>query len=66
MTLLIMKKPLRGRYWSLRRGDKEKNIGQQIFVNYGYADDISKAQILRSPNEKQVAVSLPQKPKKAV
>ncbi|CAG8823374.1 2925_t:CDS:2 [Gigaspora margarita] len=45
---------------------KKKNIGKQIFVNYGYADDISKAQILRSPNEKQVAVSLPQKPKKAL
>ncbi|CAG8831730.1 10586_t:CDS:2, partial [Gigaspora rosea] len=63
---------LRERHWSLRRGDKEKNIGQQIFVHYGYADvgsihgDISKAQILRSPDEKQVAVSLPQKPKKAV
>ncbi|CAG8817619.1 9464_t:CDS:2 [Gigaspora margarita] len=48
---------LDGRHWSLHCGDKEKNISQQIFAHYGYADDISKAQILRSQDEKQVVVS---------
>ncbi|CAG8855559.1 20435_t:CDS:2, partial [Gigaspora margarita] len=45
---------------------KKKNIGTTDFCPLWIFGDISKAQILRSPNEKQVVVSLPQKPKKAV
>ncbi|CAI2161653.1 17261_t:CDS:10 [Funneliformis geosporum] len=64
---------LREHHWTLCRGSKEKNTGLQIFVNYGYqmgasrhAENTQTAQILRSPDEKQIAISLPQKAKRSV
>ncbi|CAG8850668.1 35026_t:CDS:2, partial [Gigaspora margarita] len=51
------------RHWSLRRGDKEKKYWDNRFLSIM---DMLMAQILRSPDEKQVVVSLPQKPKKTV
>nr|CAG8483096.1 994_t:CDS:10 [Entrophospora candida] len=58
---------LRQHHWSLLRTENK-----QIFVDYGYSEAGSKyhvksyPQILRTPDEKQIAISLPQKPKKAV
>ncbi|CAG8776635.1 18127_t:CDS:2, partial [Acaulospora morrowiae] len=59
---------LRERYWSMCRGGKEKNAGHQIFVNYGYSDATATclAQILRSPEERKIVVSLPKRSKRAV
>ncbi|PKC05937.1 hypothetical protein RhiirA5_360771 [Rhizophagus irregularis] len=61
---------LREHHWTLQRGGgKEKNVGLQIFVSYGYQlagssfMENTAAQILRSSDEKQIAISLPQKAK---
>ncbi|GBC06799.1 hypothetical protein RclHR1_07050007 [Rhizophagus clarus] len=61
---------LREHHWTLQRGGgKEKNVGLQIFVCYGYQLagpsflENTAAQILRSSDEKQITISLPQKTK---
>ncbi|CAG8469521.1 8351_t:CDS:10 [Diversispora eburnea] len=59
---------LREHHWSMRRGGKEKNAGHQIFVDYAGSNYLENtlAQISRTPEERQIVISLPQTLKRAV